>query len=132
MKNDLKNTASLDLEMNQTQFIEDSAFIEKTDPNVEVTPQKSKKWYVLIGLGVVVFLMIVSSLLMTFLKPKTVNPEDLTVQVTTEPKEIGPLERQLMILERDIGNADPLESALSFPPVNFELSLKDATTLLQP
>ncbi len=118
-------------ELNQTQFVEESIFIEKQEASELPEPVNKNKLYVLGALGILAALMILSLGLMILLRPKKIAPEDITVQIDSEAREIGPLERQLMILERDIENADPLESALSFPPVNFELKLQDATQLQQ-
>ena len=129
MSNVLQNQPDLD----QTQFIEDSVFIDRQLPgDIPVTASKNNnKLFILGGLSVMAFLLISSLLLMMLFKPKDIAPEDISVEVASETQPVGPIERQLMILERDIENADPLESALSFPPVDFELSLQDATLLLQ-
>jgi hypothetical protein len=39
------------------------------------------------------------------------------------------LQRELVLLEKDVEAADPLQAKLAFPPVNFELILEDATVL---
>lgn len=118
--------------LDQTWFAEESAMVEKNNPQEEEPGKKNNtRLYLLAGAGLLSAFLFGSLLLVLILRPnKAENPLSPSAE-TQESAVYGPLERQLLILQNDIEEADPLKSALAFPPVNFKLSLQDATYLQQ-
>ena len=120
-------------QFDQTWFAEESVFVDKQDPGAEVPfsqPNRSKL-LLLAGGGILAALVLGGLLLALIWRPDSTPPLVPPATVNEDPVAIGPLERQLLILQKDIEMADPLTSALAFPPVNFSLALEDATVLQQ-
>lgn len=134
---DTKETA---VDIQQTQFAEDVVMTQPLHPVVtpgagEVplpvrSPLKSKGALIAV-LGVTAFGVMVVGMMLRPTQPGNVDigviPQS-QIQGTSEP---SVLERELILLEKDIEAADPLQAKLAFPPINFELSLEEATLLQQ-
>jgi hypothetical protein len=119
--------------LDQTLFAEEGALIDKQGPAPESTSTNAsqKKLYLLAGLGLLAAAVLgILVLVILFRTPSPVQ-EMPQAEVTTETTPIGPVERQLLLLQKDISAADPNDTVLAFPPVNFKLDLQDATRLLQ-
>lgn len=120
----------------QTHFAED-VVIE--DVHATIASEKSEKptqpWWksrngvIGIAIGVLSVLMIFSVLLMS-LHSQIDSPIDMIPESERKSQEqVGELQRQLLLLEQDIEAADPLESELAFPPVDYSIGLEDALTV---
>lgn len=117
----------------QTLFAEDVLFTDlharAEDP---VTPTGSKRKVVLlIALGFFASAIFAGSIYLQLRREQAENRllvEESAAQ--QQPQGIPALERQLSLLRNDIETADPLESPLAFPPLDFRLNLQDATSLL--
>lgn len=128
------------MDLQQTQFAEDVVMTQPLHPVVHseagetVLPVRSplKSKGALIALLSVAALGVMGVGLM--LRPNQPQNADIGVipqsqiQGTSEP---SVLQRELILLEKDIEAADPLQAKLAFPPINFELSLEEATLLQQ-
>lgn len=126
--------SELEGQLDQTLFAEEAVTVDRFDPEEPtVMPEKNNKarLYLLALVGLLAaFVFGGIFLVMLFRRPTalTSQTEESTPETTTQ---VDPLERQLLILKNDIEQADPLSSALAFPPVNFKLDLQDATVLQQ-
>jgi hypothetical protein len=121
-----------DQQLDQTWFMEESSFIDKQEPQIlEPAKTSKKKLYLLAGLGLAAAFVIGLLIIVLILRSSNTNTPQIILEETQETTPLGALERQLLILKNDIDTADPLDSVLAFPPVNFKLGLEDATLLQQ-
>lgn len=122
-------------QFNQTFFSEVAAWEDFQNESQPVEKKQSFlmkfKWPLAI-MGAVFFFA--STLVIFYFSANQAN-ESLAQLVVTDNQQaeanLSPVERQLILLEQEIAEADPLQSTLAFPPVNFELELQDATLLDQ-
>ncbi len=121
----------------QTQFSEDviisqpdKPILPGTEPVAE-TGFSQKKYLTLAGL--VTGILVVLTLGILFRRPggNQQNPIILPGAQTASSPELSALQRELVLLEKDVEAADPLQAKLAFPPVNFELQLEDANVRQQ-
>lgn len=117
----------------QTLFAEDVLFTDvdaSADTVVSTSPQPRRKLILLIVLGLFAGGIFLGSLYLQVRRQsgeQTIVIQEIDNEAT--PQGIPGLERQLSLLSNDIATADPLESPLAFPPVDFRLSLQDATAI---
>jgi len=128
-----RQTPSNDAPLDQTWFMADSALIDKQEMEDQPTPAKTsqKKLYLLAIFGLLAAFVLGGLMLVVLFRPKQTGNNATPTAIEEAAAPMGPLERQLEILKNDIETADPLDSALSFPPVDFKLGLQDATVLQQ-
>lgn len=117
----------------QTLFAEDVLFtdLESRTSDEPVQPQSRKKLILLVVLGFFACAIFAGSLYLQ-MRRNQVTP-GFVIEETGGPQQaqgIPALERQLSLLRNDIETADPLESPLAFPPLDFRLNLQDATTII--
>lgn len=128
----MKASVQPDQQLDQTWFVEESSLIDKQEMSTEVPENTSKKkLYLLAGLGLLAAFAIALMVVVMLLRSSNSDSPEIILEQTNETSTIGALERQLLILKNDIDTADPLDSVLAFPPVNFKLGLDDATMLQQ-
>jgi len=117
----------------QTLFAEDVLFtgLASRDSS-EVSHSQSGKKLLLLGvLGCFALAILAGSLYLQMRRNQVVP--GLIIEETGEQQQsqgIPALERQLSLLQNDIETADPLESPLAFPPLDFRLNLQDATSII--
>lgn len=119
---------------NQTLFAEDVLFTDMESRVNESIPQQSqsrKKLVLLIVLGFFACAIFAGSLYLQLRRNQVQEQlfEQESMQ-TQQTQGVPALERQLSLLRNDIETADPLESPLAFPPLDFRLNLQDATAIL--
>jgi hypothetical protein len=123
-------------EVQQTFFAEDVIIDQPKMPRLsgssDEIPQQPK-WKRYTPLGAVLTLALLSVLTAGILlrqKNGTLNnPGAVPTPAPQATTELSVLQRELVLLEKDVEAADPLQAKLAFPPVNFELILEDATVL---
>jgi len=117
----------------QTLFAEDVLFTDLDSRQSEelVEPQSRKKLMLLVGLGFFAFAIFAGSMYLQ-MRRNQITPGLIIEEVDLQQQSQGipALERQLSLLRNDIETADPLESPLAFPPLDFRLNLQDATTII--
>lgn len=122
--------------IDQTHFtedvvIEDVRVAQPTDETVKSTQPwwKTRTGLIALAIGLLVVMMVTLPLFMS-LNGQIDTPIDSVSESETELEEqVSELQRQLLLLEQDIESADPLESELAFPPVDYTLTLEDALTV---
>lgn len=129
---------SPDVASQQTQFTEDLMIegMSGRKPVVEPVVLSSMPFWKrhklpLLGLG----LALVTVMTIGIMLPRaSQNNEDVLPSPTPSTAaalELSALQREVILLEKDIEQADPLQAKLAFPPVSFTLELQDATALKQ-
>jgi hypothetical protein len=118
----------------QTLFAEDVLFTDmdsRSEEPIVVQSSSRKKMFLLVLLGFFAFAIFAGSL---YLQMRRNQAQELLIEQETrqvqQAQGIPALERQLSLLRNDIETADPLESPLAFPPLDFRLNLQDATAIL--
>lgn len=130
---------SADVASQQTQFAEDLSIEGYTSQGPVLAPTETEevvpfwKKHKLLLLASGLALMVIFTLAMMMPRSNEMDPNIVvTPTPTTEAQQaLSVLQRELILLEKDIEQADPLQAKLAFPPVNFTLELDDATTLEQ-
>ncbi len=121
--------------MHQTHFAEDVVIedVQNELPDEATSGKQEKKsWWknpkiiLLIAVAVVAgILMILTVLLQQNMDNVPVfEPEE--TQNQEQQEQVDELKRQLLLLEKDIESADPLQAELAFPPITFDQVLEDA------
>lgn len=105
--------------------------VEEVENENNLEAPHQRKWLVLASVVVVLIISVLGlGLVLSLSRNQKVSEVTPQQQVETE-EEITPIDRELLLFERNIAEADPLQSSLAFPPVNFELQLEDATVRQQ-
>lgn len=129
--------------LQQTRFAEDIVLnalttkphpTESTDPThprQAVAPVSPKRKFlpVMIGLVIALFFITAVSIFMPRNDMGSVLPTPTPAAQAEQATQLSALERELLLLEKDIEAADPLQAKLAFPPVDFTFVLEDATVL---
>lgn len=123
--------------IDQTHFAEDVVIedIQATSSAAETEGAKAPApwWKTSKGIaGIVIGLLLVMiislTLVMNLNGQMTPAPDITSESEQGSDAQVSELQRQLLLLEQDIEAADPLESELAFPPVDYSLTLEDALT----
>lgn len=123
----------IDEKYDQTAFAAAAALEEKQDYAEEddsLSPPQDRRWWIVV-LAMLIIVVSSAVIWLLFNSRSADSHLDEVVRQDNFETELSPIERELLLLERDIARADPLQSSLSFPPVNFDLNLEDATLLQQ-
>lgn len=121
---------------NQTAFFEDERSWENTPFQATIaeapkTPKKKSKTGILLAvLGIFTVSLFILSALIQPRGPMTPPPAAMIPQLISTPSASpgapeNNVQRSVQNLNAEILNADPFAPELSFPPVNFELSLEE-------
>lgn len=122
---------------NQTEFFEEDRTWENAPfqaqiPTTASAPAKSAKTnklipILLIGTVVLLLLTVIVKPRRPALAPPPQNPEQLTIAPTAAPAAPeNKVQRAIQNLNDEIVNSDPYSAELSFPPISFDLGLKDS------
>lgn len=136
---DFSQEDSADVASQQTHFAEDLSIEGYNDRGPVLAPTESdvavsfwkKHQLPLLASGLALMVIFTIAL---FLPRSSEIDQDIVIAptpTTEAQRELSVLQRELILLEKDIEQADPLQAKLAFPPVNFTLKLDDATTLEQ-
>jgi len=108
--------------------IEDVHALDATGQPDGVSPPwwRSRKGLFAIAGGAMFVLAIMVALLLSLNQQIQVVPEEKTPQQSASEEAVSELQKQLLLLSEDIAAADPLQTELAFPPVDFSLELEDA------
>lgn len=121
---------------NQTAFFEDERIWENTPFQATIaeaskTPKKKSKTGILLAvLGIFTVSLLILSTLVQPRGPMISPPSAMVPQLISTPSASpgapeNNLQRSIQNLNTEILGADPFAAELSFPPVNFELSLEE-------
>lgn len=119
----------------QTTFAEDlviwdTPYQEPSGEPAVVAPAKKSKLLPVLAIVVGLLFLTVAFSLMQSRQAQTNQEPEQTAEATPPPA-LSELDKLLQQLNTEIDAADPIQAELSFPPVNFELELKDGTVVRQ-
>lgn len=121
---------------NQTHFAEDVVLRGDTDlappGTLAPPPQKKTRIIVLAAVGAVLLILLLSLLAALALRPRRVQAPRPTPSLSPQQQsELTQWQRRFQALDKQITTADPSDSKIAFPPIDFKLNLEDATTRQQ-
>ncbi len=120
-------------DLDQTFFGEESVVLPSTSVSAEATTAVKPappRWIKVLS-GLIALLLILAVVGLMLINRSTDKQAQVLATPTPSPSPlvVSELERRFALLQADIELADPGQTELSFPPVDFTLDLQDATVL---